>query len=96
MTPCFAVDFNELLEHDLVMLSQTHERQCLHGTLVQLTEGLVIEVQEENHYADGHHELLFARGVVQANRTGTWLHVKWCCRLDAAGICSRDTPPGKD
>ena len=89
MQPCFAVDFNELLEHDLLMRSQTDVRLDINGLLVQLVEGLSVKVQEESSYADGTHELLWAHGLVEANRSGqsgNWNHVKWCCRLDAAGI----------
>ena len=86
MTPRFNVDFNELLESDLLMLSQTDLRQDIHGNAVQLMPGMGIEVQQESRYADGSLELLWARGVVEANATGQWLHVKWCCRLDARGI----------
>ena len=93
MTPRFPIDFNELLEHDLVMLSQTDERQDIRGVSVLLSEGLVVELQEENLYSDGCHELLVAQGIVEPNRTATWLHVKWCCRLDAEGICVRQPSP---
>lgn len=87
MTPRFSVDFNELLERDLVMLSQTDLRKDIDDSPVLLVEGLPIEVQEENLYDDGTHEVLFARGVVEANSTGTCSHVKWCCRFDAEGLC---------
>jgi hypothetical protein len=86
MTPRFSVDFNELLERDLIMLSQTDLREDINGSPVLLVEGLPVEVQEENLYDDGTHEVLFARGVVEANSTGTWSHVKWCCRFDADGF----------
>ena len=86
MQPCFTVDFNELLEHDLLMLSQTDVRLDINGLPVQLVEGLSVKVQEESSYADGTHELLWAHGVVEANQSGSWPHVKWCCRLDANGI----------
>ena len=86
MTPRFSVDFNELLERDLIMLSQTDLRKDISGAFVQLVEGLPIEVQEESLYDDGTHEVLFARGVVGANSTGTWSHVKWCCRFDTNGV----------
>lgn len=82
MPPRFSVDFNELLECDLVMLSQTDLREDINGSSVLLVEGLPVEVQEENLYDDGTHEVLFARGIVEANSTGTWSHVKWCCRFD--------------
>jgi len=86
MTPRFSVDFNELLERDLIMLSQTDLREDINGSSVLLVEGLLVEVQEENLYDDGTHEVLFARGVVEANSTDAWSHVKWCCRFDADGF----------
>jgi hypothetical protein len=86
MAPRFSVDFNELIENDLVMLSQADERVDVAGVSVALVQGLQVEVQEENLYDDGLHEVLFARGVVEANMTGTWSHVKWLCRIDSAGI----------
>lgn len=86
MTPRFSVDFNELLESDLVMLSQTDLRKEIDGSLVLLVDGLPIEVQQESFYDDGTHEVLFARGVVEINSTGTWSHVKWCCRFDSEGV----------
>lgn len=86
MTPRFSVDFNELIEHDLVMLSQADDRTDVTGVSIALVQGLQVEVQEENLYDDGLHEILFARGVVEANTTGTWSHVKWLCRIDSAGI----------
>ncbi|MET3480211.1 hypothetical protein ABIC38_006515 [Variovorax sp. 1126] len=86
MTPRFSVDFNELLERDLIMLSQTDFRKDINGSSVLLVEGLPIEVQEDNLYDDGTHEVLFARGVVEANSTGIGSHVKWCCRLDSKGF----------
>lgn len=73
MTPRFSVDFNELLERDLIMLSQTDFRKDINGSSVLLVEGLPIEVQEDNLYDDGTHEVLFARGVVEANSTGLGL-----------------------
>ena len=86
MTSRFSVDFNELIEHDLVMLSQTDDRADVTGISVALVQGLQVEIQEENLYNDGLHEILFARGIVEANTTGTWSHVKWLCRIDSAGI----------
>jgi len=86
MTPRFSVDFNELLERDLIMLSQADSRKDINGSSVLLVEGLPIEVQEDNLYDDGTHEVLFARGVVEANSTGIGSHVKWCCRLDSKGF----------
>lgn len=51
MTARFCVDFNEMLQSDLLMLSQTDLRQNIHGQPVVLHEGLAAEVQQESHYA---------------------------------------------
>ena len=63
------------------MLCQTDVRKDINGSSV-----LPVEVQEENLYDDGTQEVLFARGGVEANSTGTWPHVKWCCRFDTDGF----------
>jgi len=86
MVSRFNVDFNELIEPDLIMLSQTDLRKDVAGVSVLLVEGLAVEVQEDNLYADGSHEVLFARGLAEANTTGQWSHVKWLCRIDAEGV----------
>ena len=56
MTARFCVDFNEMLQSDLLILSQTDLRQNIHGQPVVLHEGLAVEVQQESHYADAARE----------------------------------------
>lgn len=63
MTSRFIVDFNELIEPELIMLSQTDLKKDIDGAAVMLFECLEVEVQEENLYDDGTHEILFGRGV---------------------------------
>jgi hypothetical protein len=88
MTSRLRVDFNELVESNLVLLSKSNVTTDIHGTPVYLCEGLRIEIVEENAYDNGTLEVLFAEGLVEANTDGPpWTQgAKWCCRIDAAGI----------
>ena len=88
MTSRFRVDFNELVESNLVLLAKSDVTPDIHGTPVRLFEGLRIEIIEENAYDDGTLEILFAEGVAEANTHGpSWTQAAaWCCRIDATGI----------
>jgi hypothetical protein len=84
------VDFNELVQPNVVLLSQADLVVDSRGTEVPLTEGLPVSIYEYNDYADGEQEYLLADGVAELNDTavnGLWCkQVKWCCRIDERGI----------
>jgi hypothetical protein len=85
--PTFYVDFNEMLESDLVLLSATDIKVDLNGKSVHLNEGLEITVLMEDEDEKGHPDNLVATGTVEINHGRNWgSHVKWCCRIDASGI----------
>lgn len=85
--PFLYVDFNEMLEADLVLLSATDTKPDVNGIEVVLNEGLEIDVCMDDSDASGRADNLVARGVVERNRVAGWgAHVKWCCRIDASGI----------
>lgn len=88
------VDFNELVQSDLVLLSQGDLIVDSSGTEILLTEGLPVFVYEYNNYADGEQEYLLADGLVELNDTavnGLWSKAaKWCCRIDSLGIRNED------
>jgi hypothetical protein len=84
--PVFYVDFNEMLESDLVLLSATDIKVDLDGKSVHLNEGLEITVFMEDENEQGHPDNLVATGTVEVNDGLGWSsHVKWCCRIDARG-----------
>jgi len=89
--PCFQVDFNELVEPDLVLFSKDDHRNDRDGRLVSLREGLAVRVVESDVDGEGHPDELIADGVVERYASDdTWAaHVKWVCRLDANGIRHR-------
>lgn len=86
--PRIPVDFNEMLESDLVLLSQTDTRVDSLGTTIVLTEGLPVLIYEEGAGADGQSDYLIASGTVEKNAgdAGWGQGAKWCCRIDSQGI----------
>lgn len=83
----FYVDFNEMLETDLVLLSAEDAKRDSQGKKVDLQEGMQIIVYSDETDADNNPDNLIASGVVEKNKTTGWAaHVKWCCRIDEAGI----------
>jgi hypothetical protein len=85
--PMLYVDFNEMLESNLVLLSTEDTKIDSHGDVVSLWEGLEVVVYMDDTDANGNIDNLVARGVVEKNLTTGWAaHVKWCCRIDSDGI----------
>lgn len=84
------VDFNELVQSDVVLLSKTDLVFDSAGNEVLLTAGLPVSVYEYNKYADGTQEYLLADGFAELNDTavnGEWSKAaKWCCRINSLGI----------
>ncbi|AXI04029.1 hypothetical protein [Aquirhabdus parva] len=81
------VDFNEMLEPDLVLLSATNDKADINGNKVLLSEGLQVIVYMDDMDDKGNPDNLIAVGVVERNHSSGWSsHVKWCCRIDNDGI----------
>ena len=69
----FYVDFNKLVEFDVVLLSQTDTKKDVHGNDVYLTEGLPIAIYSDDVGEDGKLDNLVAEGVVIPNKyTGSF------------------------
>lgn len=85
--PRIEVDFNEMLESNLVLLSAEDTKRDANGEVLSLYEGLNLVVYMNDVGNDGKPDNLIARGIVERNYTSGWAkHVKWCCRIDADGI----------
>jgi len=84
------VDFNELVQDDLVLLSQTDDVTDSDGKAVKLSAGMSVSIYEFNPYEDGALEYLLAEGTVELNdsaENGDWTSAaKWCCRINKNGI----------
>jgi hypothetical protein len=86
-TPSFQVDFNNLIEPDLVIISDTEERREDTGRPMKLREGMPVRVWDEDLGDDGQRDDLIAYGVVERNDKWGWRGSPlWCCRIGPAGI----------
>lgn len=86
--PRFYVDFNEMLEPDLVLLAQHDQKADSAGNLVSLFEGLPVAVYSDDKDAHGQIDNLVASGIVGKNtHTDGWSRAaKWLCRISEPGI----------
>ena len=77
------VDFNEMPEGDLVLLSREDSKLDSERHLVHLHEGLKVYVYMTDLDEHGRPDNLLAEGVVERNTRKDWSqHVTWCCRID--------------
>jgi hypothetical protein len=75
--PLLYVDFNELLEPDLVLLSKGDTKADVNGIVIQLCEGLAVSVFMDDVDSEGRRDDLVANGVVERNHDKGWSkHVK--------------------
>lgn len=88
--PRIRVDFNEMVNPSLVLLSQQDRVLLSDGTKINLSEGQRIFIYEYNSYGDGEQEYLYAEGIAELNdpiSNGEWTRAaKWCCRINEQGI----------
>lgn len=84
--PRIKVDFNELIERDLVLLSKTDEVEDSAGQKIILQVGRPIAIYEYNHYENGEKEYLLAEGIAVLNEVQKNPIAKWCCRINFNGI----------
>jgi len=86
--PRVYVDFNEMLEPDLFLLSKDDLTVDSAGNEIALREGQSISVYSDDLNDQGKKDHLIAEGVVERNTTRMkWAAaVKWCCRIGKAGI----------
>jgi hypothetical protein len=83
--PRIYVDFNEMLDADLVLLSQDDTKADSSGSDVHLSAGMPVHVYSDD--VGPGDPILVADGTVERNTDTGWsAHVKWCCRINAAGI----------
>lgn len=81
--PRLAVDFNEMVEKDVVLLSREDSKQDSSGNLVELSEGLRVFVYMEDADESGVPRNLLATGLVERNVANDWSSsVRWRCRID--------------
>jgi len=84
-----SVDFNEMKEDDLILLSKSDHKKDSQGNVVELKGGMLIQIFEEDYNEFNVRDDLLAGGRVELNTIpeGHFGHfVKWNCRIDELGI----------
>ncbi len=85
--PRLYVDFNEMLDEDLVLLSKGDVKADSSGADIDLHAGMRVHIYMDDVDENGVEDPLIADGVVEAApRTGWSAAAKWCCRIDTKGI----------
>ncbi|WP_306350329.1 hypothetical protein [Flavobacterium sp. '19STA2R22 D10 B1'] len=79
------VDFNELIDMDIVLLSQEDTKLDAEGNSILLYEGKPINIYQDNTEDDMVNNLV-ASGVVEKNNSGVFPISKWVCRINEKGI----------
>lgn len=86
-TPRLYVDFNELIDDDLVLLSKSDFKLNSNGETIRLEEGMLVSVYDDDVDANGNQDNLLADGIVERNTFGGWTSAaKWLCRINENGI----------
>ena len=81
------VDFNEMLEEDLVPLSSMDIMEDSKGNSIVLKEGLRVNIYSDDFSGCNQKDNLIADGIVELNNyAGNSNNVKWNCRINKAGI----------
>ena len=84
------VDFNEMIENDLVLLSKTDIKKDSQGNEIELKEGLKVKIYCEDTDENDNDDYLLAEGVVERNiysEIYSWTsNAKWNCRINERGI----------
>ena len=87
--PRIYVDFNEMLDVDLVLLSKGDTKLDSLGNEVKLEDGMSVNIYMDDEDEFGREDNLIAEGIVELNieKEGTWGAIaKWNCRIDKNGI----------
>lgn len=81
--PRLPVDFNEMVEEDLVLLARDDQKQDSSGEVIRFSEGMRVHLYMEDADESGAPRFLLATGTVEKNTSDDWsAGVRWCCRID--------------
>lgn len=85
--PLIYVDFNEMLDRDLVLLSRGDTKRDVRSQTVEMQEGVPVTIYMDDPDINENSSYLVADGVIERNQDKGWSkYVLWCCRIDSKGI----------
>ena len=79
------VDFNEMVESDIVLLSKDDTITDSHGNIISLYEGMPVSIYSDDLSDHGEVDNFIAEGIAikyDLSKYPNWSHVKWCCHID--------------
>ena len=82
----FYIDFNEMIDCDVVLLSKTDFKKDVDEKTIELKEGMNITVIMEDLDEFGKRDNLIAQGTVEENNSDAFQTCKWNIRIDKNGI----------
>jgi hypothetical protein len=80
------VDYNEFIDENTVMLSQSDTKNDFFGNPIILYEGLAVVGYQEDEDIDGNRDDIIMEGICVRNQTGHSEHVKWLLKANDKGI----------
>lgn len=80
---------NEMIDYDVVMLSQANIVNDSNGDDVELFEGLKVYLYTDDSDENNNPDALLAEGEVIANNSEQYKHVIWFCKLNRHPILNR-------
>lgn len=88
--PRIYVDFNEMIEENLILLSKTDFKLDSGGNVVELKEGMSVKIYSDDLDENNNVDNLIAVGIVELNKYReiySWTAAaKWNCRINERGI----------
>ena len=87
--PRIYVDFNEMLDGNIVLLSVNDSKMDSEGNVIQFYEGLPVYIYSDDIDENGNEDNIIANGFAvkyDLSKDKHWSHVKWRCQIDNDGI----------
>lgn len=88
LIPRIYVDFNEMIDKDLVLLSKYDDKRDSADNLIHLFPGKEVHIYMDDEHFEGYKDKLIASGKVEKNNSGLFPIAKWNCRINENGIRS--------
>lgn len=83
--PRLYVDFNEMIEFNIVLLSKTDYKTDSLGNSIYLQEGKTVLIYMDDYDEYGNPDNLLAKGIAILNPIPNHI-AKWCCLINDRGI----------
>lgn len=84
--PRIYVDFNEMIDFNIVLLSKDDFKVNSKGDKIKMIEGDKIDIYMDDENDQGQKDNLVASGIIERNNSGIFEVAKWVCRIDQNGI----------